>query len=754
MAQTLVSTGVPFGPDYLRGLNDQQRIAVEALDGPVLVLAGAGVGKTRVLTSRIAHILATGRARENEVLALTFTNKAAHEMRERLERMSGGQLVMPWLGTFHALGVKVLRRYAEQAGLTSNFSILDDDDQLRLLKQLLKDGNVDEKRWPARSLAAAIDRWKNRAIEPGKVPAGEGAEVAAGRGDAFYAAYQARLKTLNAVDFGDLLLEPLRLLRANAEILSFYQRTSRYVLVDKYQDTNTVQYMWLRLLVQRSRNLCCVGDDDQSIYSWRGADVENILRFEKDFPDAKIIRLERNYRSTAHILGLASGLISHNRSRLGKTLFTDQADGALARLLGFRDSLEEAREIADRIEDAQRRGVSLDDIAVLVRASFQMRAFEERFLEIGLPYRIIGGPRFYERAEIRDAIAYLRLIAQPNDDLAFERVVNVPRRGLGDSTLKVLREFARGRSLALAPSARILIESEELRAAARAALRAFLADVERWRGQLASLSHGQLTQTVLEESGYLGMWRSEKTEEAKGRIENLEELVRSMEDFPTLQAFLEHVSLVMDAGLADGAQRVSIMTLHAAKGLEFTSVFLPGWEEGLFPHPRSLEESGRAGLEEERRLAYVGITRARQEVTITYAANRQVRGLWQPAARSRFVEELPTNHVEYADSYRDTVARSWSAASPDVGFSSRYNTPGWQRARAGGGEGFRSAAPSARGEGLGPSGVSFAAGDPVFHQKFGAGTVAATDGDKISVDFEMAGRKLVMAHFLRPGQGS
>ena len=575
-----------------------------------------------------------------------------------------------------------------------------------------------------------------------------------GRGDAFYAAYQARLKTLNAVDFGDLLLEPLRLLRSDAEALLFYQRMARYVLVDEYQDTNAVQYMWLRLLVQSSRNLCCVGDDDQSIYSWRGADVENILRFEKDFPDAKIVRLERNYRSTAHILALASGLIAHNRSRLGKTLFTDLEDGALGKLLGFRDSLEEAREIADQIEASQRRGTSLDEIAVLVRASFQMRAFEERFLEIGLPYRIIGGPRFYERAEIRDAIAYLRLIAQPNDDLAFERVVNLPRRGLGDSTLKILRAFARARGLALAPSARILIDSEELRPAARTALRAFLADLERWRGQIATLSQDQLTQVVLDESGYLGMWRSEKTEEANGRIENLEELVRSMEDFPSLQAFLEHVSLVMDADLADGAQRVSIMTLHAAKGLEFTAVFLPGWEEGLFPHPRSLEESGRAGLEEERRLAYVGITRARREVTISYAANRQVHGLWQPAARSRFVEELPANHVEFADAYADAVARSWRTASPGAGFGSHYETPGWRRARAGSGDGFRSTAPSSRGEPLGPSGAVFAPGDAVFHQKFGSGTVAAVDGDKVSVDFAMAGRKLVMAHFLRAGQGS
>ena len=736
-----------FEPAYLRGLNDAQREAVETIDGPVLVLAGAGVGKTRVLTSRIAHVLATGRAREHEILAVTFTNKAAREMRERLERMSGGAVAPPWLGTFHSLGVRILRRYAERVGLTSSFTILDADDQLRLIKQILKDANIDEKRWPARMLAALIERWKNRAIEPGKTPASEAAGFANGRGGDFYKIYQDRLRTLNAVDFGDLLLEPFRLMRDDSDALAFCQRFAKYALVDEYQDTNAVQYLWLRLIAQKTRNLCCVGDDDQSIYSWRGADVENILRFEKDFPDAKIIRLERNYRSGAHILALAATLIANNKSRLGKTLYADRGEGAKGRLIGLRDSVEEAHTVAERIERAQRRGTHLDEVAVLVRASFQMRAFEERFLEIGLPYRIVGGPRFYERAEIRDAVAYLRLVAQPSDDLAFERIVNSPRRGLGDASLKTLREFARARGAAMVPSARALIESEELRPAARTALRAFLADLARWRGQVETLSQDQLAQTILEESGYLAMWTAEKTEEAKGKLENLAELVRSMQEFPSLQAFLEHVSLVMDAERADGAERVSIMTLHAAKGLEFDEVFLPGWEEGVFPHPRALEEAGRAGLEEERRLAYVGITRARSGVTITYAANRQLRGLWQPSAPSRFIDELPAAHLEAEDTHQATVQRAWRTGTPGAGFASSYETPGWKRARAA----PEFAAPAPRADA--GSSAAFAAGDPVFHLKFGPGSVVAIEGDKVTVEFDKAGRKLVMAHFLQAGSG-
>jgi len=740
---------------YLRHLNDAQRQAVEALEGPVLVLAGAGVGKTRVLTARIAHILASGRAREHEILAVTFTNKAAREMRERVEALLGGAAPLPWLGTFHALGAKILRRHAELAGLKANFTILDADDQIRLLKQILKDDNIDEKRWPARALAHLIDGWKNRGLEPEKVPRNEAAAFAGGRAGALYALCQTRLKGLNAVDFGDLLLETVRIFRERGDVLAIYQRLFRYVLVDEYQDTNAVQYLWLRLVAQGRRNLCCVGDDDQSIYSWRGADVDNILRFETDFPGAKIIRLERNYRSTSHILGLASGLIAHNRSRLGKTLYTDAGAGEKPRLIGAWDSEAEARLIGDEIEARRREGVSLDDMAVLVRASFQMREFEDRFIEIGLPYRVIGGPRFYERAEIRDALAYLRCVAQEDDDLAFERIANTPKRGLGETTLSTVRAYSRQTLAPLIAGARRLVESEELRPAARAALRRLIGDFDRWRGRLETTAHDRLAQIILEESGYVDMLRAERSLEADGRLENLSELVRSMADFPSLQSFLEHVSLVMDAERAEGDERVSLMTLHAAKGLEFDTVFLPGWEEGLFPHPRAVEEGGRAGLEEERRLAYVGLTRARRRVVVTYAANRRMRGLWQVSAPSRFVGELPPEHYDSGREQAfhavfDASGRDYAAGG---GFASRYDTPGWRRAQARG-----LADVEARGQ---PrfdgraveaprGGQPFAAGDRVFHLKFGPGAIAVADGDRMTVDFDKAGRKLVLASFLRP----
>ncbi len=567
-------------PPYLEGLNEEQRRAVESLDGPVLILAGAGVGKTRVLTTRIAHIVSTGRARAHEILAVTFTNKAAREMRQRVAVFSGSEQAMPWLGTFHSVGAKILRMHAELVGLRPNFTILDSDDQLRLLKQLLQAENLDDKRWPARALANLIDGWKNRGIDPKSVPVSEAAGFAGGKSAALYESYQARLKALNAVDFGDLLLEPLRLLREHGDVLATFRRRFRYILVDEYQDTNVVQYLLLRLLAQANGNLCCVGDDDQSIYAWRGADVENILRFEKDFPGAKVIRLERNYRSTGHILAVASGLIAHNRGRLGKTLFTDKPLGDRPRVAEGSDSQEEARLIGDEIEAAQHKGVSLDDIAILVRASFQMREFEERFIALGLPYKVIGGPRFYERAEIRDALAYLRCIAQPDDDLAFERIYNQPKRGLGEATLAILHEYGRRTGLSLTRAARALVETEELKPRPRQILRAVLDDFDRWRKQADQIPHEELAQLVLEESGYIDMWKAERTPDAAGRLDNLKELVRSMGEFPDLGAFLEHVSLVMDVESGDEGARVSIMTLHAAKGLEFDLVFLPGWEEG------------------------------------------------------------------------------------------------------------------------------------------------------------------------------
>src|SRR6476660_2629573 len=651
---------------YLDDLNPEQREAVETLDGPVLVLAGTGTGKTRVLTTRIAHILATGRARPNEILAVTFTNKAAREMKLRVGTMFG-QIVegMPWLGTFHSIGVKIIRRHSELVGLKPDFTILDVDDQIRLLKQLLAAEGIDEKRWPARVLAGLIDNWKNRGLTPDQVPAGEAASFAGGKGKKLYVAFQERLKVLNAADFGDLLLECIRLFREQPEVLRQYQGRFRYILVDEYQDTNVAQYLWLRLLGQNTagaarsdvvpgraegaspesitsdsddgfrarglapaprndadaplpvarmlKNICCVGDDDQSIYGWRGAEVDNILRFEHDFPGAKVIRLERNYRSTGHILAAASHLIAHNEGRLGKTLRTEDVDGEKVTVTGSWDSEEEARAIGEEIEELQRAGENLNEVAILVRASFQMREFEDRFVTLGLPYRVIGGPRFYERAEIRDALAYLRVINSPADDLAFERIVNVPKRGLGDATVQLLHDHARRKRVPLTEAARALIATDELKPKPRGALRDLIAAFERWRAQKDALPHTQLAEIVLDESGYTEMWQKDRSADAAGRLENLKELIRSMEEFENLGGFLEHISLVMDTDKSEG-EAVSIMTLHSAKGLEFDTVFLPGWEEGLFPHQRALDDQGRAGLEEERRLAHVGITRARRRV--------------------------------------------------------------------------------------------------------------------------------------------
>jgi len=741
------------GPRYLKDLNEEQRRAVEALDGPVLVLAGAGVGKTRVLTTRVAHLIASGRARPHEILAVTFTNKAAREMRERVAALTGVVEGMPWMGTFHSIGAKVLRRHAEMVGLKPNFTILDADDQIRLIKQILHAENIDEKRWPARALASQIDAWKNRGLDPAHVPPGEASAFAGGRGGALYSAYQQRLKELNAVDFGDLLLESLRLFRERAEVLAQYQRRWRYILVDEYQDTNVVQYLWLRLLAQAHRNLCCVGDDDQSIYGWRGADVDNILRFERDFPGAAVIRLERNYRSGGHILAVAAGLIAHNANRLGKTLYTSAEAGEKPTVSGLWDSEEEARVVGEEIEAAQRAGVSLDEIAILVRASFQMREFEERFIALGLPYKVIGGPRFYERAEIRDALAYLRCVAQPDDDLAFERIYNLPRRGLGEATLNLLHAYRRSAGVSLMRAAAALIESEELKARPRQILRDLLAGFARWSARVDVAPHEELAQTILEESGLIDMWKADGAADAAGRLENLKELVRSMGDFPTLAAFLEHVSLVMDVESGEGGARVSIMTLHAAKGLEFDMVFLPGWEEGLFPHQRALDENGRAGLEEERRLAYVGITRARRNVKIYFAANRRMRGLWQSSLPSRFIDELPEDHVDAVDASGAPAGYGVARFEREPAFSSRYETPGWRRAResaAREGAGSPAAARLIEGQAVSRANAAsvFAAGERVFHLKFGAGSVVAVDGAKLMVDFDRAGRKMVLDSFV------
>ncbi len=783
-------------PSYLNNLNPEQRDAVETLDGPVLVLAGAGTGKTKVLTSRIAHILSTGRARPGEILSVTFTNKAAREMKHRLGIMLGQAVEgMPWLGTFHSIGGRILRSHAELVQLKSNFTVLDTDDQIRLLKQLLSAENIDDKRWPARMLAGLIDGWKNRGLTPSQVPAGEAAVFGNGKGGKLYKDYQERLKILNAADFGDLLLECIRLFREQPDVLKSYQARFKYILVDEYQDTNVAQYLWLRLLSQgaarapapgednaiatqtaATRNICCVGDDDQSIYGWRGAEVDNILRFEHDFPGAKVIRLERNYRSTGHILAAASHLIAHNEGRLGKTLRTEDVDGEKVTITGAWDSEEEARGVGEEIEQLQREGHKLNDIAILVRASFQMREFEDRFVTLGLPYRVIGGPRFYERAEIRDALAYLRVINSPADDLAFERIVNVPKRGLGDATVQMLHDHARRRRIPLSEAARQVIETDEMKPKARGSLRDLMTSFERWRKQMEVVPHTELAETVLDESGYTEMWQKDRSADAAGRLENLKELVRSMEEFENLQGFLEHISLVMDREGAADEDAVSVMTLHSAKGLEFDNVFLPGWEEGLFPHQRALDEQGRAGLEEERRLAHVGITRARKRAKLYFATNRRIHGTWSTTIPSRFLDELPAANVEITESKGGSGwggAGGYGSSRFDnlEAFGSSYSTPGWQRAqqqrgRSGGG-GFNESQSPFSSFGGGSSSrkrpmviegelvakstgteSDFSLDDRVFHQKFGYGRVTKIDGNKLTIAFDKAGEKKVVDSFV------
>jgi len=768
---SVVSVPVPSpdDPPYLAGLNAPQREAVLTTDGPVLVLAGAGTGKTAALTARLAHLLWTHKAYPSEILAVTFTNKAAREMKERVGRLVGDAVEgMPWLGTFHAIGAKMLRRHAELAGLQSNFTILDTDDQLRLLKQLIVAANIDEKRFPARQLGGLIDEWKNKGLTPADIDAGESERFAAGRGGELYQQYQDRLKAVNACDFGDLLLHVLTILRKDREVLAHYQQRFRYIMVDEYQDTNSVQYLWLRLLAQERRNICCVGDDDQSIYSWRGAQVENILRFERDFPGAKVIRLEQNYRSTPHILGAAGGVIAHNSGRLGKTLWTEIDAGEKVRVIGVWDGPEEARRVGDEIESAQRCGKSLDDMAILVRAQHQTREFEDRFIAIGLPYRIVGGFRFYERAEIRDALAYLRIVNQPADDLAFERIVNVPKRGLGDKAVARLHQLARAEGLPLSTAAARILDTDELTPQARRALGSFIGDIVRWRDMASALSHPDLARQILDESGYTAMWQAEKSAEAAGRLENLNELVRAMEEYDSLGAFLEHVSLVMDNEGAREDAKVTIMTIHAAKGLEFDTVFLAGWEEGIFPSQRALDEGGTRSLEEERRLAYVAITRARRRAVILHAANRRIYGQWTSSIPSRFVGELPDDHVE-AETTMSGGASLWRAnwserADPfaDVGRGTGRG-PGWQRAAGAlgskpGGEWTsrtftreptrvvesRSPSVSLGNKGRGDLKV----GMRVFHQKFGHGDILSIEGNKLEIAFDHAGVKRVMDSFV------
>ena len=743
-------------PLYLEGLNKEQREAVVTLDGAVLVLAGAGTGKTRVLTTRLAHILATRRAWPGQILAVTFTNKAAREMKQRIGALIGGVVEgMQWLGTFHSIGARMLRRHAELAGLKSNFTILDADDQLRLVKQVIDAANIDEKRWPARTMYSFIDGWKNRGLGPAEIPEADSQGFAFGKGRALYSAYQERLKSLNAADFGDLLLDTLNILKSQPDILAEYRSRFRYMLVDEYQDTNIVQYLWLKLLAGSEGNLCVVGDDDQSIYGWRGAEIENILRFERDFPGAKVIRLERNYRSTPAILGAASGLIAANKGRLGKTLWTEGDAGDRIRVQGVWDAEEEARAVATDAEQLNRDGHLFAQMAVLVRASFQMREFEDRFLTLGIPYRVIGGPRFYERAEIRDAMAYLRLIAQGDDDLAFERIVNRPKRGIGEASIAALHTFARARSLPLLTAAREIADTDEVPPKARRALAELGANFARWSDTSRHIGHMELAEIVLEESGYTDMLKNDKSAEAPGRLENLKELVRSMEQFESLAGFLEHVSLVMELEQNETEDRLNLMTLHAAKGLEFDTVFLPGWEEGLFPSQRTMDENGLAGLEEERRLAYVGLTRAKKRVRVSFAANRRVHGTWQSALPSRFITELPEEHVDAVVDegfYGGYVGFRDNAQN--AGFASAYESPGWRRAQANRtANAQRPRPPLIEAQAhvvqtTDPQSAAYSRGDRVFHQKFGYGRVSAVEGNKLTVDFDKAGAKKVIDAFV------
>ncbi|ALJ12964.1 ATP-dependent helicase [Sphingopyxis macrogoltabida] len=750
-------------PPYLHGLNGPQRQAVLTTEGPVLMLAGAGTGKTAALTARLAHIIATRRAWPSEILAVTFTNKAAREMRERIGRMIGDAVEgMPWLGTFHSIAAKMLRRHAELVGLQSNFTILDTDDQLRVLKQLIQAEGLDEKRWPARQLAGLIDKWKNRGLTPPDLDAADKEAYADGKGQHFYALYQARLKTLNACDFGDLLLHMLVILKNHRDVLEQYQERFKYILVDEYQDTNASQYLWLRLLAQARKNICCVGDDDQSIYSWRGAEVANILRFEKDFPGATVIRLEQNYRSTPQILAAASALIAQNSGRLGKTLWTELDPGDKLRVVGVWDGPEEARRIGEELETLQHRKVSLDRTAILVRAQFQTREFEDRFIAIGMPYRIVGGFRFYERAEIRDALAYLRLVQSSADDLAFERIVNVPKRGLGDKALARIHQYARHERAPLFHAASRITETDELTPQARRQLANFVAQMRNWQAKANELSHPELTQLILDESGYTAMLQADRSVEAAGRLENLSELVRAMEEYESLEAFLEHVSLVMDRDQNDDTETVTIMTIHAAKGLEFDHVFLAGWEDGVFPSQRSMDEGGTASLEEERRLAYVAITRARRRASIYHAANRRIYGQWMSSIPSRFIGEIPQEHIESENSFgggQSLWRANWSAqGDPFAHVAERQPArtmtrgPAWQRAVAQSSTITRAPAPSEKGPaasvGAKPR-SDLAIGMRVFHEKFGYGEIIDIDGNKLEVEFEQAGSKRVLDGFVK-----
>ncbi|MGL5785083.1 MAG: ATP-dependent helicase [Alphaproteobacteria bacterium] len=716
----------------LNTLNTPQLEAVKTFGCPLLVLAGAGSGKTRVLTTKLALILSQENTLPFQVLAVTFTNKAAQEMRHRVQQLHQTSLDALWLGTFHSISSKILRKHADVLGYSSQFTILDTGDQLRLLKQILKQLGLDEKKYPPKIVLSTLSRWKDKGFSVEKMVGGSSRDACADsqpdkRLVAVYQAYQERLKALNAVDFGDLILLCLELFNQNPQILNRYREQFRYILVDEYQDINISQYLWLRFLSKDNPNICLVGDDDQSIYGWRGAEVENMLRFQKDFSQGRLIRLEENYRSTFHILGAASSLIEKNKRRLGKALKTEQRDGEKVSVKGHWNDMEEATWVGEELSRYRQKGGSLGDTAILVRTSSQTRAFEERFVLQGIPYRVLGNLRFYDRLEIRDMVAYLRVIQNPNDSLAFERIINTPKRGIGPSTLETLHRVAVEERISLFQAANRLVLTDVFRGNTKLTLKYLINKLQAWQACAPSLSCEELAKKVMEESGYIAFWKQEKSLEAEGRLENLKELLKALEGFDSLQVFLEHVSLVTDMSSAEDINFVSLMTLHTAKGLEFNLVFLPGWEENLFPHARSLDEKGDEGLEEERRLAYVGLTRAKAKAVISFAWNRKINHMWQSCLPSRFIREMEQNHLDLCmgnQSRQNEHRFSWSRTAQDKSTARQSPPPSHTH--------------------------NFTKHQRVFHTKFGYGAVQAIEGECLEVLFDHTGPKKIIARFVKP----
>ena len=730
-------------------LNDSQKEAVKNLDGPLLVLSGAGTGKTRVLTARLANLLYSNKTKPWNILAVTFTNKAAKEMRTRLESLIGPSANSVWLGTFHSIAARILRENAEVVGLNSNYTIITPDDQIRLLKQIMIDQDIDIKKFTPKAMSNLISSWKDKGYKPDDINQSDNDFFANGKAINIYKSYQSRLVTLNSADFGDLLLYNLTIFSEHLDILQKYQSKILYFLVDEYQDTNTIQYLWLKLFANKSQNICCVGDDDQSIYGWRGAQVGNILKFEKDYTSAKVIKLEENYRSTGRILEAANSIIANNKERLTKKLKTSSGDGDKIDLISVWDGVEEARITSLEIENLHSLGFRYDQIAVLVRAGHQTRYFEERFVDIGIPYKVIGA-KFYERLEIRDALAYLRVVQQPNDDLALERIINVPKRGLGTSTTSLIHSYAKKNNISFFSASQELLLTDELRPNVKRTLQNLINQFIDWNNHNKEISHTDLALKVLEESGYIGHWQNENSIEGEGRLENLKELINAMSGFDNLSGFLEHISLVMDGDNEAEAGEVSLMTLHAAKGLEFEAVFLPGWEEGMFPSQRSIDELGLSGLEEERRLAYVGITRAKKRLFITFAANRQIHGLWQGSIPSRFISELPKKIInENIEGNLGADVSSYNQIDFDLSSNNSSYGPGFLRAKQNGIRNLDVYKNSQFEKSSSSSNLNLSVGQRVFHQKFGMGLIISSDGDKLNINFDKAGEKKVVSSFVK-----